>query len=257
MSAPVTESFTKTEEKIIERITAALEERAIAREERLFERLTAAMAAAMAKAEERNADNFASIAENFASIDIKLNSREPFALTQERLRRILEPESESSEAARAEAQADGLDLSTTTYSTQADQAQTHSVFVGAAPTLVEPSRTVPLASHNVTREYRAPVAANENLASATERSARVGVKLNNQEPLALTQERLEPAKPDSSEAARAEAQPLRQLPPGRLSYRLHDGDAWHDLKARNVMIDPWLPPPWQELSSGNWWMDLF
>jgi hypothetical protein len=205
----------------------------------------------MAKAEERNADNFASIAENFASIHIKLNSQEPFAKTQEQAK------PDSSEAARAEVQPDALDLSTTTYSTQADQAQIHSVFVGA-PTLVEPAGIVPLASHNlVTRENHAPAVANERLASATERSARAGVKLNSQEPFALTQERLEPAKPDSSEAARAEARPLRQLPPGRLSYRLHDGDAWHDLKARNVMIDPWLPPPWQELSSGNWWLDLF
>jgi hypothetical protein len=247
MSAPVTEES-----------LARMEERAIARQEKLFEKLTAALAKAEERYQERharseekfahNADNFASIDENFASFDIKLNSQEPYAKTQKQAK------PDSSEAARAEAQPDVLNLSTTTYS---DLPEKHPVFVGAITTLVE---AICVGCVRPAKRQLPPGRLSYRLhddASATERSARADVKLNSQEPFALTQERLEPAKPDSSEAARAEAQPLRQLPPGRLSYRLHDGDAWHDLKARNVMIDPWLPPPWQELSSGNWWLDLF
>jgi hypothetical protein len=49
----------------------------------------------------------------------------------------------------------------------------------------------------------------------------------------------------------------RQWPLHRLSYCLGNGDAGHDLKAHPIFIDPWLPPPWQDLSSKNWWWDLF
>jgi hypothetical protein len=106
-------------------------------EERIIERVTAAFTAAMAKAEERNQERharseercahseerLASATERSAKADVKLNSQEPFALTQERL----EPaKPDSSEAARAEAQPDVLDLSTTTCS---DLPQTHPVFV--------------------------------------------------------------------------------------------------------------------------------
>jgi hypothetical protein len=35
-----------------------------------------------------------------------------------------------------------------------------------------------------------------------------------------------------------------------------DGNEWKDLEA-HIIIDPWLPPPWQDPSSGNWWSGLF
>jgi len=56
------------------------------------------------------------------------------------------------------------------------------------------------------------------------------------------------AKPSPTEKARlpisSESLESNQLPLGRLSYRCGDGDAWHDLKAHNTIIDPWRPPPW-------------